>query len=233
MRISQTNTRFHAALTLIAAVLSTALLFVVLASPEFVGAQAADMPTPTLASETPDDPADPGTEKTEPAGSLAGAPVKSVVDKSGPDTDNDLIGISSKGPLDTVSSDLSHSEGSGATGRIAFYSDRDGDYEIYLMNGDGSNVTQLTYNPAFDGVPGWSPDGSRIAFNSDRDGDYEIYLMDADGSNVTQLTDNSADDVVPRWSPDGRRIAFYSDRDGDEEIYRDGRRRLQRHSADL
>ena len=219
MRISQTTTRFHAALTLIAVVLSTALLFAALARPEFVGAQAADTPTPTLASETPDDPADPGTEKTEPAGSLAGAPVKSVVDKSGPDTDNDLIGSSSKGPLNTISSNLTHSEGSGATGRIAFYSDRDGDYEIYLMNGDGSNVTQLTYNPAFDGVPGWSPDGSRIAFNSDRDGDYEIYLMDADGSNVTQLTYNSADDVVPRWSPDGRRIAFYSDRDGDEEIY--------------
>ena len=219
MRISQTTTRFHAALTLIAVVLSTALLFAALARPEFVGAQAADTPTPTLTSETPDDPADPGTEKTEPAGSLAGAPVKSVVDKSGPDTDNDLIGISSKGPLDTVSSNLSHSEGSGATGRIAFYSDRDGDYEIYLMNADGSSVTQLTYNPAFDGVPGWSPDGSRIAFNSDRDGDDEIYVMDADGSNVTQLTYNSADDVVPRWSPDGRSIAFYSDRDGEEEIY--------------
>ena len=219
MRISQTTTRFHAALTLIAVVLSTALLFAALANPEFVGAQAADTPTPTLTGETPDDPADTGTEKTEPAGSLAGAPVKSVVDKSAPDTDNDLIGSSSKGPLDTVSSNLTHSEGSGATGRIAFYSDRDGDYEIYLMNGDGSNVTQLTYNPAFDGVPGWSPDGSRIAFNSDRDGDDEIYVMDADGSNVTQLTYNSADDVVPRWSPDGRSIAFYSDRDGDEEIY--------------
>ena len=219
MRISQTTTRFHAALTLIAVVLSTALLFAALASPEFVGAQAADTPTPTPASETPDDPADPGTEKTEPAGSLAGAPVKSVVDKSGPDTDNDLIGSSSKGTLNTISSNLTHSEGSGATGRIAFYSDRDGDLEIYVMNADGSNVTQLTHNPAYDGVPGWSPDGSRIAFHSDRDGDHEIYVMNADGSNVTQLTYYSADDRVPRWSPDGRRIAFYSDRDGDEEIY--------------
>jgi dipeptidyl aminopeptidase/acylaminoacyl peptidase len=103
--------------------------------------------------------------------------------------------------------------------KIAFISDRDGDYEIYVIDADGTNVTQLTRNTAWDRGPDWSPDGSKIAFHSDRDSDFEIYVMDADGTNVTQLTRNTAWDRGPDWSPDGSKIAFYSDRDNDYEIY--------------
>ena len=100
-------------------------------------------------------------------------------------------------------------------GRIAFASDRDGNFEIYVMNADGSGVTRLTNNPASDGAPAWSPDGSRIAFVSERDGNVEIYVMNADGTGQTRLTNNPDGDQVPVWSPDGGQIAFYSDiRDG-------------------
>ena len=85
--------------------------------------------------------------------------------------------------------------------QIAFHSGRDGDDEIYVMDADGSNVQQLTFNESDDVYPAWSPDGSRIAFHSDRDGDWEIYVMDADGSNVQQLTTNESDDWFPAWSP--------------------------------
>jgi hypothetical protein len=97
-------------------------------------------------------------------------------------------------------------------GRIAFASNRDGNWEIYVMNADGSGQINLTNNPADDGVPSWSPDGRRIAFVSNRDGNLEIYVMNADGSSgqINRLTNNPADDVVPSWSPDGRRIAFDS-----------------------
>ncbi|TRO54609.1 translocation protein TolB, partial [Candidatus Bathyarchaeota archaeon] len=44
-------------------------------------------------------------------------------------------------------------------GKIAFNSDRDGNFEIYVMNADGSNVTRLTNNSDYDTVPWWSPDG--------------------------------------------------------------------------
>ncbi|MCJ7472022.1 MAG: PKD domain-containing protein [Actinobacteria bacterium] len=95
--------------------------------------------------------------------------------------------------------------------KIAFSSIRDGDdEEIYIMNPDGSDVTQLTDNDHLDFAPCWSPDSSRIAFSSNRDGDVEIYIMDSDGSNQVQLTDNDSDDVNPSFSPDGSSIAFCS-----------------------
>ena len=103
--------------------------------------------------------------------------------------------------------------------RIAFTSKRDGNYEIYVMNADGSGQTNLTNNLAGDRCPAWSPDGKRIAFDSARGDNWEVYVMNADGSGQTRLTNNSADDHRPAWSPDGKRIAFSSDRDGNWEIY--------------
>jgi Tol biopolymer transport system component len=103
--------------------------------------------------------------------------------------------------------------------RIVFFSDRDGNYEIYTMNPDGSEQTRLTENPANDVRPCWSPDGTRIVFGSERDGNEEIYIMNSDGSNETRLTENPDADMSPSWSPDGTRIVFVSDRGGNQEIY--------------
>ena len=49
-------------------------------------------------------------------------------------------------------------------GRIVFTSVRDGDMEIYSMNGDGSDVRRLTNLPGPDGGPFFSADGSKIVF---------------------------------------------------------------------
>ena len=99
--------------------------------------------------------------------------------------------------------------------RIVFESDRNGDYEVYIMSSDGSNLINLTQSVGDDKAPAWSPDGQRIAFESDRDGNYEVYVMDSDGSNSTRLTQSAGGDRSPVWSPDGQRIAFESNRDGD------------------
>ena len=104
------------------------------------------------------------------------------------------------------------------SGRIAFASDRDGNFEIYVMNADGSGQTRLTHNDASDSFPRWSPDARRIMFASTRDGDWDIYVMNADGSGQMRLTHDEGD-WEPSWSPDGRRIAFSSNRDGNREIY--------------
>lgn len=109
----------------------------------------------------------------------------------------------------------------GANGKIAFSSDRDGDYEVYVMNADGTGVTQLTNNSATDFDPAWSPDGTKIAFSSSRDGNSgrQIYVMNADGTGQTRLTNTF--DTNPAWSPDGTKIVFTSYRDGqpNAEIY--------------
>jgi TolB protein len=102
---------------------------------------------------------------------------------------------------------------------IVFYSDRDGNSEIYVMDADGANIRRLTDTPAPEYWPDWSPDGTQIVFRSDRDGNAEIYKMDADGSDPVRLTDHSAEDSRPDWSPDGSEIAWSSFRDGNYEIY--------------
>jgi len=109
--------------------------------------------------------------------------------------------------------------GGSEDGKIAFMSYRDGDFEIFVMNADGTGVTQLTDNDDRDWPPAWSPNGKQIAFGSDRYGDSEIFVMNADGTGVTQLTDNDDLDRVPVWSPNGKQIAFVSDRYGDREVF--------------
>ena len=64
-----------------------------------------------------------------------------------------------------------------ATSKIAFDTDRDGNFEIYVMDADGSNQVNLTNSAAADRRPAWSPDGSKIAFMSDRDGNFEDRLL--------------------------------------------------------
>jgi Tol biopolymer transport system component len=98
--------------------------------------------------------------------------------------------------------------GSGSGGRIGFTSTRDGNYEIYAINVDGSNLVRLTNNPAQDSHPGWSPDGQHIVFQSNRTGPLNLYIMDADGSNVRPLDTNLPNSFEPAWSPDGSQIAF-------------------------
>src|SRR5262245_3632295 len=103
--------------------------------------------------------------------------------------------------------------------KIVFYSDRDGNAEIYVMQADGSHPTRLTRTAASEGYPNFSPDGGKISFDTDRDGNFEIYVMNADGSNPTRLTRDPARDVSASWSPDGRKIAFMSDRTGEFEVW--------------
>ncbi len=110
--------------------------------------------------------------------------------------------------------------------QIAFHSNRNRDWEfdamnweVYVMNADGTNLINLTNHPAGDGRPDWSSDGKQIAFISDRDKkddddeNWEIYVMNADGTNPINLTNHPATDDLPSWSPNGKQIAFHSDRD--------------------
>ncbi len=109
--------------------------------------------------------------------------------------------------------------------RIVWASNRDGDFEIYSMRPDGSDVRQLTRNEASseseadDLAPAWSPDGRMIAFTSTRDhrGDgiesQELYVMNADGSGQRRITDDEPNVAGAGWLKDGR-VVFLSCRQG-------------------
>jgi Tol biopolymer transport system component/cytochrome c-type biogenesis protein CcmH/NrfG len=73
--------------------------------------------------------------------------------------------------------------------KVAFMSLRDGNWEIYSINTDGSDLKRLTNNGVNDGLPTFSPDGQFIAFVSDEGGQWAIWAMNADGSGRRKLFD--------------------------------------------
>jgi Tol biopolymer transport system component len=94
--------------------------------------------------------------------------------------------------------------------QIAFASNRDGKFQIYVMNSDGSNPRRLTKNKAEESSPVWAPDGAAIVFVSDRENEHPaLYLMGADGSEQHRLTFSKTQDFCfPAWSLDGSSLAF-------------------------
>ena len=99
--------------------------------------------------------------------------------------------------------------------QIAYQGKMGDQWDIFIMNADGSGVNNLTNNPSDDMQPAWSPDGSSIVFVSNRDGDEEIFQMNATGKALRQLTNNQIRDIHPQWSPDGLRIVFNRNQEKD------------------
>ena len=104
---------------------------------------------------------------------------------------------------------------------IAFSSNRDGDYDIYIMDIKGKNLQNLTNSPTHEFKPAFSPDGHRMAYVSSRhDGNPEIYVMNLNTKVSYRLTNHPGHDDNPAWSPDGRWIAFDSYREVTYDIYK-------------
>jgi Tol biopolymer transport system component len=112
--------------------------------------------------------------------------------------------------------------------KIAFSSNRDAlinklnydDLEIFLIDLDSYEITQLTKAKDYSLTPDWSPDGNQIVFMSNRDGDWDIYIMNSDGSGKDiNITNNKTSERFPSWSNDGEKIVYHSDRDGNNNLY--------------
>lgn len=96
----------------------------------------------------------------------------------------------------------------------------DGQYDqICLMNADGANVKQLTFEKATNFYPSLSPDGQNIVFSSRRDGNFEIFMMDIDGRNVIQLSHDLGNLYAPEISPKGNRIIFTNESGKHQSIW--------------
>lgn len=83
---------------------------------------------------------------------------------------------------------------------IAFDSKRAGNYDIFIMNADGSGEIRLTTDGADDVTPRWVGN-EQLVFASARTSEWELYLMDRDGGNVTRLTYTAGMNKWPVWCP--------------------------------
>jgi hypothetical protein len=105
--------------------------------------------------------------------------------------------------------------------QIAFASDVDGDFDIYMIPVEGGTPSMITRNKAEDREPAWSPDGKYLAFSSDRTspGELEIWRMTVIGSDLKQLTENVNSSYAPSWAPDSQSIVFLSNRRVNTDLY--------------
>ncbi len=107
--------------------------------------------------------------------------------------------------------------------RIAFQSNREGTYKIYVMAADGSDLKQISTGSVDDRHPAWNPDGTLIAVDSGDAMHREIWIIDVASKRRTQVTRTGAIASFPSWSPDGTRLAFYVYRSGAMDVWTSAR----------
>lgn len=103
--------------------------------------------------------------------------------------------------------------------KIAFESDNGDNYDLYLMDADGTLIKRLTRTDDDEDSPAWSPDGTKIVYTRWVDGFSKLWLMNADGSNQHPLTGSATDEFNPHFSPDGTKILFAGDRGGNLDLW--------------
>jgi Tol biopolymer transport system component len=93
--------------------------------------------------------------------------------------------------------------------KIVFESSRSRIMQVWVMDANGNNQTQLTFDDVpKDQVPDWSPDGSKIAYTADTNPPGgQIMVMNAHGGNQHAIT-QGPHDFGPVWSPDGTKLAL-------------------------
>lgn len=103
--------------------------------------------------------------------------------------------------------------------RLAFIGTGYGQSDVYVVDVDSEEVTQLTGTPQRDAQPDFSPDGRRLAFSTKRGSQFDIKVYDFDRQRATTLVATATDDMWPAWLPTGDRLLFVSTRDGINDLF--------------
>jgi len=105
--------------------------------------------------------------------------------------------------------------------QLAFASNRSGFWDLYVMDLQSGDVTQVTNTPAYDSAPSWSPDSKWLAFETYTNDNLEISVVSVNDrlQPIIPVTQDPASDHSPVWAPDGRHVAFISTRGGDSDVW--------------
>jgi Tol biopolymer transport system component len=103
--------------------------------------------------------------------------------------------------------------------KIVFYSDREGNFDIYTVHPDGSSLKSITDTPYNKYVPRFSPDGQKICYIADEEGYTDVYVIDADGSEKRQIVKNGAENYNAIWGADPETIIYVSNEKENFDIY--------------
>jgi Tol biopolymer transport system component len=85
--------------------------------------------------------------------------------------------------------------------KLTFNSGRDGNFEVYMMNADGSDQRNISNSPdTTEGLADWSPDGKRLVLYSDRSGNKDVFVLNLGDGNWANITNHPVDDEFCTWS---------------------------------
>lgn len=105
---------------------------------------------------------------------------------------------------------------------ILYTDDLTGSNDVYAINVDTQNITNLTNSDANDERGDLSPDGNFLVFSSNRHdkNDQDLFILNLKTQEIENITNSNGYDLIGRWSSDGKSILFGSNKDGNWEIYR-------------